>query len=366
MKHAKIIMWSFFIFFAFGCATPPYQPPKVNQAEVLAKQARQTALRKETYRKYVQDYKAHIMRLYSLAYPLQIVAVQLSRPQQLRTQFGFYYHAPDSWKKNIEPYMREVLNEEFGISEKGFALSVWHVLKNSPADRAGMRPGDRIVSVQDKSFKSSQDFNKKLDAARREFGIVRFNIERDTTRLTLIIYPATISKFDINYIEHTEIHAFADGKAINVTKGMMNFAKTDRDLQFVIAHELAHNIERHTDKIKENTMWGSAFGGILDGIITAYTGVQSYTFGQLGANAGTFTYRKDFEREADYLAMYMLAGAGIPTHGVADFFRKISEISDGGYSRTHPTNAERIVSLIAIDQEIKKKKAEGLPIQPNK
>ena len=366
MKHAKITLWSFLIFFAFGCATPRYQPPKVNQDEVLAKQARQTALRKETYRKYVQDYKAHIMRLYNLAYPLQIVAVQLSRPQQLRTQFGFYYHAPDSWKKNIEPYMREVLNEEFGISEKGFALSVWHVLKDSPADRAGMRPRDRIVAVQDKSFKSSKDFNKKLDEAKRKFGIVRFNIERDTTRLNLAMSPATISKFDINYIEHTVVNAFADGKAINVTKGMMDFAKTDRDLQFVIAHELAHNIERHTDKIKENTMWGSAFGGILDGIITAYTGVQSYTFGQLGANAGTFTYRKDFEREADYLAMYMLAGAGIPTHGVADFFRKISEISDGGYSRTHPTNAERIVSLIAIDQEIKKKKAEELPIQPNK
>ncbi len=366
MQYAKITMWSFFIFFAFGCATPRYQPPKVNQAEVLAEYARQNALRKEAHRKEVQDYKARTVRLYNLAYPLQIAAKQLSSTQQLRTQFGFLCHAPDSWIKDIEPYKRETLNEEFNIVKKGFAMSVWYVLKGSPADRAGMHPGDHIVGVQGKSFKSSKDFYKKLDAAKRHSGIVRFNIERDTMRLNLSIFPATISKFNIGYTEHTEINAFADGKAIYVTKGMMDFVKSDRELQFVIAHELAHNIERHIEKMKNNSMWGSVFGSILDGVVSAYTGVQSYTFGQLGANTGAFAYSKDFEREADYLAMYILAGAGIPTHGVSDFWRKMNEISDGGYNRTHPTHAERFVSLIAIDQEIEKKRVEGLPLQPNK
>ena len=368
MKHAKITLWSCLIFFSFGCATPRYKPPEVDQIAILVEEARQIAAKQKKYRKEIKDYKTRTVRLYNLAYPIRLAAVQLSSTQQLTTQFGFYYHAPDSWKKDIEPYKRKVLNEEFGISEKDFALSVWHVLKDSPADRAGMRPGDRIVAVYDKSFKSSKDFNKKLDEAKRKFGIVRFNIARDTIRLNLAMSPATISKFDIGYTEHTEIYAFADGKAIYVTKGMMDFVKSDRDLQFVVAHELAHNIERHLDKMKENAI--SAFVSKLDGIITAYTHaytlVQSYTFGQLGANADTFRYRKSLEREADYLAMYILAGAGIPTHGVSDFWRRMSEISDGSYRYTHPTNAERFGNLIAIDQEIKKKSAEGLPIQPNK
>ena len=49
------------------------------------------------------------------------------------------------------------------------------------------------------------------------------------------------------------------------------------------------------------------------------------------------------------------------------FWRKINATFGGdSYSRTHPTHAERYVNLIAIDQEINKKKAQGMPIMPNK
>lgn len=42
--------------------------------------------------------------------------------------------------------------------------------------------------------------------------------------------------------------AYADGKAVYVTTGMLRFATTDLELQTVVAHELAHHTERHMDK----------------------------------------------------------------------------------------------------------------------
>ncbi len=61
-----------------------------------------------------------------------------------------------------------------------------------------------------------------------------------------------------------------------------------------------------------------------------------------------------------------LARAGIPTFEVSNFWRKISEISDDKYNRTHPTNAERFINIMAIDQEIEKKRKEDQPLFPNK
>ena len=249
--------------------------------------------------------------------------------------------------------------------------SIWNIVKGSPAEKAGMRVGDRIVAIEGPhfsspaTFDSPEEFNKQLESAKRYNEPVRFHIRRDSTQVVLKIRPITISKYHVSHTYKSEIQAFANGKAVYVTTGMMDFA-SDIELQFVIAHELAHNIERHLEKQKSNSVVGAIIGGFFDGLASAYLGTNYTGFGQLGAESGALAYSKDFEREADYLGMYLLARANIPTFEVSDFWRKMSEISDGGYSRTHPTYAERFINIMAIDQEIEKKKAENEQLIPNK
>ena len=60
------------------------------------------------------------------------------------------------------------------------------------------------------------------------------------------------------------VNAFADGKSIIMTQGMMDYAKDDNELAIVVAHELAHNDRGHLDAKKKNTMIMGSIGLILD------------------------------------------------------------------------------------------------------
>ena len=74
---------------------------------------------------------------------------------------------------------------------------------------------------------------------------------------------------------------------------MLRFVDEDRELQFILAHELAHNIEGHINKMTNN----SIIGTILD-IAAAGAGIDtSGSFGAMGAQM----YSQDFEREAEYV-----------------------------------------------------------------
>ena len=357
--------------FALGCAAPRYQPPSANRGDVAAEHRRQAEIRhqakKEDFRyKVLNDIKRQAY-LIDLAYPIRRAGVRLSQDKQTWREFGFYFKAIDSWgKTKKERYQWEVLFEEYGIKDgQEFSVTVWHIVPGSPAEQTGLQKYDRIVAVNGKSFRSSTDFANKLilDAQ----GKVKFDIVRDADYefFTLDISTVPISRFDIQYSADERINAFADGKALYIMKGLMDFVDSERELQFVIAHELAHNIERHIDKKKNNSLLGGLLGGAVDVFITAKTGIGTSAFGRTGRNIGVLAHSKAFEREADYLGMYLLANAGISIQGVADFWRKMSTLG-AGYSRTHPSTAERFVNLMAIEQEINDKITGGAALLPNK
>ena len=315
---------------SFGCATPRYQPPQANRDEVLAEEAQQRATqehsKKIAYRKLVQEERAHYTRLYDLAYPLRLAAVQLSNSKHVWREFGFHYFTKEYWK-NFERYKREVLYEEYNISEERFGLSISYVLKNSPADQADMRVGDRIYTVGGLPFRHGADFSMKLNRALTKSDTVKFGglrIENgDTARVNFSIVPVTILKCPVNllYMKNDGVNAFSDGDAIYISKGMMDFVESDTELQLVIAHELAHHVEQHVGKRVKNWLVGSLLGAVVDVTVAHYAKVQT-DFTNRGGNIGAFAYSKSFEREADYLGMYLLARGGVPTHGVANFLEK--------------------------------------------
>lgn len=101
-----------------------------------------------------------------------------------------------------------------------------------------------------------------------------------------------------------------------MTKGMMRFVDSDQELQIILARELAHITEDHIGKKTANSL----LGAFIDGLITYETGQQSGIFTQIGA----MEFSQDFEREADYVGMYILARPGISTSGGSNFWRRLA------------------------------------------
>ena len=103
------------------------------------------------------------------------------------------------------------------------------------------------------------------------------------------------------------INAWADGQSLFITTGIMRFAQDDDELAAVIGHELAHNAMRHIDAAKKNTVMGGLLGAAAD-IAAAGLGVNTQgAFTKEAWKQGSQVFSQDFEREADYVGLYMLA-----------------------------------------------------------
>lgn len=162
------------------------------------------------------------------------------------------------------------------------------------------------------------------------------------------------------------VNAAADGEKIVVTSAMVSFTGNDEELAMVIAHEYAHNILRHPESAQINTTTGGIAGALVD----AFAASQGYdtggAFGNLGSEYGMYRYSVDFEKEADYVGLYILANAGYDLTKASDFWRKLSAYDpDSIYGgRTHPSNPDRFVAMSRTIEEINAKRASGAPLLP--
>lgn len=84
-------------------------------------------------------------------------------------------------------------------------------------------------------------------------------------------------------------------------------------------------------------------------------------------NAAAQAFSQDFEREADYVGMYILARAGKDLETVPHFWREFAQVNPSAisYASTHPTTAERFERLQQIAEEIRQKETAGEPLLPN-
>ncbi|MGH8120151.1 MAG: M48 family metalloprotease, partial [Gammaproteobacteria bacterium] len=80
-------------------------------------------------------------------------------------------------------------------------------------------------------------------------------------------------------------------------------------------------------------------------------------------------YSQEFEAEADYVALYIMARAGIPLENSADFWRRIStndpEAITKYFLATHPSTPERFVAMEDTINEINLKITGNTELMPN-
>ncbi len=173
--------------------------------------------------------------------------------------------------------------------------------------------------------------------------------------------------FKFHLKEGREVNAYADGQNIYVTPPMMNFAKTDEELATILGHEYAHNLMGHVAAKQKNALVGRLIGMTLDVLASASGVGTGAMLSDAGAAIGGLNYSQDFENEADYIGLYIMAKAGFNINKSASIWRKFS-VKDNGQgiytSTTHPTNPHRFLALTKAINEIKRKKRKNQALIP--
>ena len=115
----------------------------------------------------------------------------------------------------------------------------------------------------------------------------------------------------------------------------------------------------HIPKRQQN-FW---IGAVIDIAATTQGIDTDGLFGDLTGRA----YSQEFEAEADYVGMYVLARTGTDLDGASFFWRRMAVENPGNidsHSLTHPATAERFLALEAAVKEINGKKAACVPHNP--
>lgn len=350
MKFLRVALLLAIPAIASACSTPTLQSPTTDPAAV----AREAAIQRKFV---VERMKAQRERVSRVMFRLAVGAADLCKDHVTGT-FGLAGMTAQQFGPQ-----ESVARSEFGFDD---GLTVTAVFPGSPAESAGLMPGDRIVSFGNNGLMSNSAMQTYLISSAQNQHAVPIQFRRhgevrtaSATPLLACSYPAIIQEDNV-------INAYADGQQVIITTGMLNFAGSDSEFAVVASHELSHNILDHLGKQRENRLVGGAIGLAVDVLVIATTGVNPGLY-RAGEQVGARAYSVEFEKEADYQGLYVMRRGGYDIKEAANIWRRFaaekpSDISIGG---THPTTPERFLAMNTAIAEIEAKEVRHLALAPN-
>ena len=301
-----------------GCASVSTQLPDITAPQLSAEQSRQEIMAFDEMDRLQQ-------RLMQVARPVLKANAELC--PKTRQDIGVMMHTAKTYPKALRP----AAQRELGAQDKP---SIRLVTKGSPAAAAGLKVGDQFLNAKGEIVSPlSKDLQKQFEQGEN------IRVRRGDKDIPITVKSETLCGYTVRLAQTSTINAYADGKNITMTAGMMNFVKNDNELALIVGHELGHNTMGHIRKIVGNI--------ILSGGATRYT--------------------RPFETEADYVGLYYMVRAGYSPEGVENFWRRLA-ITNPKYvarDKTHPRYPNRYLSIAATRKEIKAKQAAGAALIPN-
>lgn len=273
--------------------------------------------------------RAADLRLATIGHRLAVANAPLC--DRLSPAPGLVLHAIDQYPAADRPAARAA----FGFP---VPVAVEAVVAGSAAARAGVRDDDGVVAIggrpltppssADEPTAVTRNAALALLAGQPATGPVTFRLRQNGADRAVTVPASAGCRTDFELLLGPAMTADADGQKVRIgVRFLERYA--DAEVAAVVAHELAHNVLHHRERLeKAGVKWG--------------------LLAEIGRNGRLFRRTED---EADQLSVALLRNAGYDPRVAAGFWRRHGGDVDGGFfrSRTHASSKARAA---AIDAEI--------------
>ncbi len=234
----------------------------------------------------------------------------------------------------------------------GEMLQVTGIMAGSGAARSGLQRGDVLMSAGNQPM--PQGPNAEYDAPAVVVPLligqssIKLTVLRNGKSNTISVPLTKACAFRVELGNADNINSYADGRRIMVTRGMLKFVRSDEELAFVIAREMAHNALGHARKLGTAAAARNAISSLMQ---------VTPQFGSTHSTASIKPMPKEMDALADRLAIHMLARGGYRLDGVIPFWQRLAQqvpegVSDG-HTALHPATAQRLAAMEKSVSEIK-------------
>ena len=265
--------------------------------------------------------RAADLRLATIAYRLMAANVALCDRRAAGT--GLVLHGLDTYDADIRSAARRVFGFVTPIAVEG-------VVVGSPAAEAGLHRDESIAMVDGAAIGteglSLERVRARIANARAGGAVTLKLIDRGGRARQVVIHPvdACAGRAELRLTD--DLNAATDGLVLQVNSAMLNVIGEDDELAALVAHELAHIVLRHPERL------------------TA-AHVSRGMFSIFGRNARLI---RRTEIEADRLSVVLLANAGYDPMAAARLWRNHGEeLGDGGlFAGTTHLDLEDRIALV--------------------
>ncbi|MBK1669369.1 hypothetical protein CKO28_15125 [Rhodovibrio sodomensis] len=218
----------------------------------------------------------------------------------------------------------------------------------------GDSPG-ALVSDQEVSRMSLQTWQRiRQDEQPVQDSAMQQRVDRIAQRIIQAAGVAGGEPWEVVVFQGDQVNAFAlPGRRIGVYAGLVKLADSDAEIAGVIAHEVGHVLEEHSQErlgaAKVSQVGVQALNAALQ---AGNVGYANQIAGLLGAGAKygvILPYGRTQELEADRFGLMTMAEAGYDPRAAIDFWTKMGAQSQGQappeFASTHPSNERRLNQL---------------------
>lgn len=303
---------------------------------------------------------------------VKALGFQLTQLRKVNDIWGkLIFSLPYDEKKDPYPDIGIIVLDVNKYSQKLFNLPdkdgvvIVYVAPNSPAEKAGIKVGDKLNKIDGKEIKNTRQCAHKFRKLKPGDEIT-FTVSRKAEQV--LTKPITVGKkpfnAPVNVIDMQSVNAAASPNGVYVTYGMLRFTNSDDETAAILAHELAHLKQGHLAKAQ-----GAGFAGMLLvlglGIAAEVLAPGSGEAVLRGSNAVSKAfqaqYSQDLEREADYYSVHYIHSAGYDMEICGKVEERLAievpRTMISGFLSTHPSSPERLARIRQTIKEIREKEA---------
>jgi hypothetical protein len=294
-------------------------------------------------------------RIYRIAAPLIIKNAVLCRTQA-RPLLGFTAKNQYSYPHELTAAARQNL----GLDER---LQVMQILDGSGAIRAGLKRGDILQTIQDLAIptgpQAEPETARMLSPILKNLSEINITVIRQNQPITVNVPLTLACAFAIDVGNAQHVNAYADGRRILLTRGVLDSFAADEDVAVIIAREIAHNVLQHAKQQQQM----ATLSMVIDNLLL-------FKPDQIAANSsnGIKITPEKMDQEADRLALFILARAGYDIATFTRVMQKLAQTPNSSQALTyltlHPWTEGRQSVIQATIKEIRQKQSTKKALVP--